>query len=492
MIKLIIPLSTLLILPLITPSKKLWHVSRIWLLMVTFSSLFSLYSPLLSLSNLSSWLATDNISAPLISLTLWIAALIFYASINIFINNQSSIQFSFYVTALTLILVWTFSVRNILLFYLSFESSLIPTLLLIIGWGYQPERIQAGMYIIIYTIAASLPLLLSILFIYFNNSHLFIFSSQFSIRSPSLFIMKIWWLITILAFMVKIPLYLFHLWLPKAHVEAPVAGSMVLAGILLKLGRYGLLRMSSLFIKANIILSPYISRIALWGGAITRFICIRQTDLKSLIAYSRVGHIGLLTAGAISNTSWGWQGAIALIIAHGLCSSALFALANITYESTHTRRIYLTKGLLALFPALTLWWFLIAAGNIAAPPTINLLREIILLTRSLFLSIYTALSLGIIRFLAAAYSLFLYTSSQHGRTPTFINSLILNTPRNHTIILLHAAPLFILITKSDIVTAWVWPYSWKTTLNCSFKSVVHTKAYLLSILNVHLPSKQKD
>lgn len=456
MIKLIFPLLMLLIISLITSlSKKTWHTLRIWILIITLISTTILYSPLLSLSNLSYWLATDNIRAPLITLTLWIAALIFYARINILTNNQRHSQFSNYILILTLILVWTFRVTNILIFYIRFESSLIPTLLLIIGWGYQPERIQAGIYIIIYTIAASLPLLLRILLIHHYNTHLFIFALNISIQTPSLFILKMWWLITILAFIVKIPLYIFHLWLPKAHVEAPVAGSIVLAGILLKLGRYGLLRMSSIFIKANIVISPYISRIALWGGAITRFICIRQTDLKSLIAYSRVGHIGLLTAGVISNTSWGWQGALTLIIAHGLCSSALFALANITYETTHTRRIYLTKGLLALFPALTLWWFLIAAGNMAAPPTINLLREIILLTRALFLSIFTSLSLAIIRFLAAAYSLFLYTSSQHGRTPSFMNSLNLTTSRNHTIILLHAAPLFILVTKSDIVTAWV-------------------------------------
>uniref|UniRef100_B2C6Q7 NADH-ubiquinone oxidoreductase chain 4 n=2 Tax=unclassified Nephtys TaxID=2628724 RepID=B2C6Q7_9ANNE len=456
MMKLIFPLFTLLILSLVTSaSKKTWHVISMWLLILSLLSVITLYSPLLSLSNLSLWLATDMMSTPLITLTLWVAALMFYASMNIFNNNQAYSQFSMYIIILTLILLWTFSVSNILLFYISFESSLIPTLLLIIGWGYQPERMQAGMYMMIYTIAASLPLLLSILLMYHYNAHLFMFASNISMESSSLFIMKMWWFITILAFMVKMPLYMTHLWLPKAHVEAPVAGSMVLAGILLKLGSYGLLRMSSLFMKANMLMSPYISSIALWGGAITSFICIRQTDLKSLIAYSSVGHMGLLTAGVMSNTTWGWQGAMTLMIAHGLCSSALFALANMTYETTHTRSIYLTKGLLALFPALTLWWFLMAAGNMAAPPTINLLSEIILLTSSLFLSMFTSLSLAIMSFLAAAYSLFLYTSSQHGSTPTFMNSLNLTTPRNHTIILLHAVPLFILVTKSDIVTAWV-------------------------------------
>lgn len=474
MIKLIIPLVLLVASSPSQPSKS-WHTTSLFLLVLTLLSVTTIYSPLPSLTNLTLWLATDNIRTPLITLTLWISALIMYARINVIHNNQSPSQFSFYVITLCLILVWTFRVRNILLFYIRFESSLIPTLLLIIGWGYQPERLQAGIYMMLYTIAASLPLLVRILILYFNNCHLFIFS-QIQPTLHSSFILKIWWFITIIAFIVKIPLYFVHLWLPKAHVEAPVAGSIVLAGILLKLGRYGLLRISSLFIKTNILLAPAISSIALWGGVITRFICIRQTDLKSLIAYSRVGHIGLLTAGIISRTLWGWQGAIALIIAHGLCSSALFALANITYETTHTRRIYLTKGLLRLFPAITLWWFLIAAGNMAAPPTINLLREILLLTRSLFLSNLAFIGLGLISFLAAAYSLYLYTSSQHGITPLFINSLNLTTSRNNSVILFHVVPLFLLISKSDIITAWLWPYSWITTLNCSFKSVTITKA----------------
>lgn len=456
MIKILIPLFSLLTLQIHHKSNKTWHRLRIWLLLLTFIRFPILYSPIFSLSNISLWTSVDIISAPLISLTLWISALMIYARSNVLINKQAPFIFTFYIISLALILRWTFSVNNILLFYIRFESSLIPTLLLIIGWGYQPERIQAGIYIMIYTIAASLPLLVRIIILYQNNAHLFIFSQIYSsIFSNSSFLVKLWWVITITAFIVKIPLYFFHLWLPKAHVEAPVAGSIILAGILLKLGRYGLLRISSLFIKTNILLTPYITRIALWGGVITRFICIRQTDLKSLIAYSRVGHIGLLTAGTISNTTWGWQGSLILIIAHGLCSSALFALANITYESTHTRSIYITKGLLSLFPALTMWWFLIAAGNIAAPPTINLLREIVLLTSSLFLSTFTILGLGFIRFLAAAYSLYLYTSSQHGASPSFINPINLTLSRNYTIILLHIVPLFLTILKADVLISWI-------------------------------------
>ena len=489
MIKLIIPLLVLPISIFFLRKTLFWWSTSFRFILLSIIRLIISYNPIISIQNSSYWTLTDSIRIPLITLTLWICALIIFARANVLLSNNSTNQFTIHIIFLALILAITFRASNILIFYISFESSLIPTLLLIIGWGYQPERIQAGIYIILYTIAASLPLLIRIIIIYNANNSLFIFSQIYNIRFSSS-IIKLWWFISIIAFIVKIPLYIVHLWLPKAHVEAPVAGSMILAGILLKLGSYGLLRISWIFIYANIKLSPIITSAALWGGALTRFICIRQTDLKSLIAYSRVGHIGLLTAGIISCTTWGWYGALVIIIAHGLCSSALFALANITYESTHTRRIYLTKGLLSLFPGLTLWWFIIAAGNIAAPPTLNLVGEIILLSRRLFLSFWSIIALSLIRFLAAAYSLYLYTSSQHGQIPSFINPLNLTTPRNYSIIIFHTVPLFLLVSKTDIIIIWVWPYSWKTTLNCSFKSVAPTKAYFFSILYVCLPSKK--
>jgi len=262
---------------------------------------------------------------------------------------------------------------------------------------------------------------------------------------------NIWWIIIILAFLVKTPLYLTHLWLPKAHVEAPVAGSIILAGVLLKLGRYGLFRLSSKFLFFMPFSRPIIRSIALVGGAITRFICLRQTDIKALIAYSSVSHIGLATAGIFSNTLWGWYGAFAMLIAHGLCSSCMFALANMTYEAVGSRRLFLTKGLRNLFPSLTFWWFCFAACNIAAPPSINLAREIFLITRSISIHIFFSLPLAIMAFIAAGYSLILYTSSQHGTPPKFLNPIILLTPRNYNTCLLHFTPILLLILKLDLV-----------------------------------------
>ena len=418
----------------------------------------------------------DHLRRPLIILTLWISALILLSRQQILITMNKHTYFTFLIILLNSILIITFSTNNILSFYIIFEASLIPTLLLILGWGYQPERLQAGIYLILYTITASLPLLISLLWINSCNKHSSIYILLWNSPTQSLQLISIWWLITIIAFIVKIPLFLTHLWLPKAHVEAPVAGSIILAAILLKLGRYGVLRAAMALTWTNHSLTPIISSIAIWGACITGVICTRQTDIKSLIAYSSVGHIGLLIGGTISNSRWGWSSSLTIMLAHGLCSSAIFSLANITYETTQTRRMFITKGLLNLFPLITLLWFIISAANMAAPPSINLLGEIILMTRSLKISTWFILPIGITAFIAAAYSLILYTSSQHGWPPRFLKPLNSLNPRNYSIIVAHAIPIIFLISSPEIITLWLWPCSWITTLNCNFKSVLFTKA----------------
>lgn len=153
----------------------------------------------------------------------------------------------------------------------------------------------------------------------------------------------------------KLPLFSVHLWLPKAHVEAPVAGSIILAAILLKLGGYGLARIIIIFNHLNKTLINPIIAIAIVGGVITSIICLRQSDIKSLIAYSSVGHIGLMVTGILSNSKLGIQARLAIIIAHGLRSSALFCLANIRYSITITRSIVLTKGMLTIIPTIAFW-----------------------------------------------------------------------------------------------------------------------------------------
>ena len=391
----------------------------------------------------------DTLRTTLIALTLWISGLMIIARQKITLNNLNPAIFINYIIILATTLILAFSVSNSLIFYILFEASLIPTFLLVVGWGYQPERIQARSYLLIYTVTASLPLLLSITLIEKCNSSLYIL---FILRAPLSggWALSIWWVTIVMAFLVKVPIYTTHLWLPKAHVEAPVAGSIILAAILLKLGGYGLIRFSYIIPHINQTVKSPLICLALIGGIYRRIICLRQTDLKALIAYSSVGHISPLIAGIFCNSDWAWQGALIIMAAHGFTSSALFAIANITYESTQTRRVHLTKGLLIVSPAISLLWFTLCTSNIAGPPSINLLGEISLIGAILPASLWLSMPLGLLVFLGGAYSLHLYTSVNHGKYPRFSNPSALFNPRNLLILILHIIPIFILFTKIDL------------------------------------------
>lgn len=423
-----------------------WEIRFWFLILIRFFSLKFL--------NLEVWgnvfigyLYCDNIRGILVNLTFWISGLILLASnYSVKIINNKSFKFSFVVLALCLLVIMFFLSSNLIYFYIFFEVSLIPTLVLIVGWGYQPERLQAGIYIMLYTIRASLPLLVSLLVLgYLYRSFNMILVNYLSCVLILYNVNFLWFLGVIIAFLVKLPIFSVHLWLPKAHVEAPIAGSIILAGVLLKLGGYGILRLLMVFFLNDIFISKVLIIISLWGGVITAVICVGQRDIKSLIAYSSVGHIGLMLAGVLRKFIWGWEGGVLIIVSHGFCSSGLFCLANLVYEKFKSRSLYLYGGMLNINSIMCLWWFLFCIGNIGAPPSINLVREIILfcsvyIYRSIFILIIV-----IMVFLGGLYNLIIFIRTQHGSVINYINRNCINNSSEYLLLFLHLYPILFFI-----------------------------------------------
>nr|YP_007317578.1 NADH dehydrogenase subunit 4 [Ilyoplax deschampsi]AEH05076.1 NADH dehydrogenase subunit 4 [Ilyoplax deschampsi] len=395
-------------------------------------------------------LGLDYVGYLMIYLSVWIMFLIVMSSVQVKFKNNYSNMFLFVNLILLFSLLVSFTSLNYLLFYISFEVSLIPTLVLILGWGYQPERIQAGVYMLFYTLTLSLPLLGSLLMLYFSEGTLTMVLMK--PMEDCSFIKVIWYFSSIMAFLVKLPMYMFHLWLPKAHVEAPVAGSMILAGVLLKLGGYGLIRILIVFQKLGLVFSWLWVSVSLVGGIVISLICLRQVDMKSLIAYSSVVHMSLVLCGLMIFSWWGFMGAVVVMIGHGLCSSGLFCLANMVYERVGSRSLMISKGLLNFMPSMGLWWFLLSVGNMAAPPTLNLFGEISLIVGLMSWSSLSVFGIMFLSFFSACYTLYMYSLSQHGVYFSALYSCSSGKVREYLVLFLHWMPLNILILNLSLIS----------------------------------------
>nr|AYU71302.1 NADH dehydrogenase subunit 4 [Eucnemidae sp. 4 ACP-2013] len=381
-------------------------------------------------SSLSLIFGCDNLSFWMIMLTIWICSLMINSSFSIYLNNLS---FNFFMLVMVIILLSLFLVfcsLNLFIFYFFFEVSMIPTLMMILGWGYQPERLQAGIYMFFYTFLMSLPMLVCLFYMYYNNLSFNFYFLNFKMD------LLLWFLCFNLVFLVKLPMYFIHLWLPKAHVEAPISGSMILAGVMLKLGGYGMMRFLGIFSSSVQFIGIFLMSISLVGGFYVSLICLSQVDMKSLIAYSSVAHMGLILSGLLTMNFWGYWGCLVMMLGHGLCSCGLFCLANILYERMSSRNLFLSKGMINIMPSFSLWWFLLSVGNMAAPPSINLLGEIMLISSLMGYSFFCIIFLSLMSFFAGCYCLYLYSFIQHGLMNMSFYSFYMGFIREYNLLLL--------------------------------------------------------
>jgi NADH-ubiquinone oxidoreductase chain 4 len=378
-------------------------------------------------------IGVDGLSLYFVLLTTFTLPICVLASWDNVKHNIKTFMIAFLV--LESLLIGVFVVLDLLLFYVFFEAVLIPLFIIIGVWGASADRVRASFLLFLYTLFGSLFMLLAFLVIFYHVG-----STDFeviSLADISFESQKWLWLAIFISLAVKTPLLPGHIWLSRAHVQAPVGASMILAGLILKLATYGFLRVLIPFLpEATSYFSPLVQTVAVVTLVYSSLTTLRQTDFKVLVAYSSVAHMSVVVIGLFSNTLQGIEGAIMLGIAHGIVSPAMFmCVGGILYDRYHTRTIRYYRGLTQYMPVFSALFFLFILGNMSTPLTVNWIGELLCLTGSIQRSplVGLAMSSGIV--LSAAYSIWLYARLCNGSWSPYLSYTVDVTRREFMVLL---------------------------------------------------------
>ena len=314
-------------------------------------------------------------------------------------------------------LIGVFCILDLLLFYVFFEAVLIPMYLIVGVWGSRERKIRAAYFFFLYTLLGSVLMLISILYIYSQVGTTDYEVLLAFVFSPSE--QKLIFLTFFLSFATKVPMVPVHLWLPEAHVEAPTAGSVILAGVLLKLGTYGLIRFCfPLFPDACFYFTPFVYSLAAVGVVYTSFTAIRQTDFKRIIAYTSVAHMNLVMVGLFSFNVIGLEGAILQSLSHGLVASALFLIIGVVYDRHHTRMVQYYGGLVHTMPVYIFIFLFFTMANIGLPGTSSFVGEFLILLGSFKTNIFITAITATSMIVGGCYSLWVFNRIAYGNLKT--------------------------------------------------------------------------